>query len=467
MPDPEQKDPDQGLRLDTDAWNLIYGDPAGPGNYFIGGGGENGARWSASDGGFTGKVGPGGLSSHIGLGGNNRLQLDAEFKKKQAELGFHSGSQNLFNLYGQGSDLDNYEGGVRGSYALGGGLTMDPSLAYMNKNGDDSGKLGLNLSSGDTRFSSSFGFGGDKGDTLGLGLTNDVGNGFTASRGMNMNFGAGTTENSFKLSDPTQSYGFSQSFGPKGETDTLSFDRKYDGGSFNGSLIAGDAVSGFSLGAAQQLGKEASFNQKLGMSWGDEGRTTTFGLGANLTPMDGLKLGGSLDGKLTPDGGHEFGGKLSQSYRSNGFANTLNLAGATSSQNGDSFKADGSMTGQLLPNLYGSGFGSYENKSTTDPSWFAGGGLTYMPNEKLGLTAAGGYGSEGWEARLQADFFKKKIGGAGALEDQRSKALFSAFLGISEGGGSHMNDVFGKPDANKSWNTDAGPMLNLGVGIGF
>jgi hypothetical protein len=286
-----------------------------------------------------------------------------------------------------------------------------------------------------------------------------------------MDFGAGTATNGYSIAGNGTTAGWSQKLGPNGESNTLSLGHNYGTGSFNGSVTGGDAISGFTLGAAQTLpGGGGSLSERFGMNWGPDGApTTTFGMGSSLNLGDGLKMGSSLDGTLGPAGAWDVNGKFNESVRSNPFAQTLSLGGGSSSVNGEAFNATGSMTGRFgQTGLYGSGYGSYADKSTGDPSWFAGGGLTYMPTSQLGITAAGGYGSDGWETRLQADYFKKPVTGAGSLEDQRGHAAVSGYLGLSQGaGGTHMNDMFGKGQLDHGFESQGGPMLTLGIGVGF
>jgi hypothetical protein len=405
MSEPENDQGSEGLRFDRRALNLLYGEPGAPGGYFIGGVGAEGARWSTDGGGFTGSLGQRGLDSRFNLWGSDRLTLGGD--AKQAQLGY---------------------------------------------------------SHGDTRVTSSFGFGAPH--PLGFGVSQGMGDGTTLSREASFNLGAASIDNRFKLTDPNGSYGFNQSYGPDGEKVGLDFNRRYDGGSFSGAFTAGDAIEGFSLGAAQSFGGGNSLSERFGMTFGDGGPAWSLGLGSRLSPHPRLSFGTDLGLKLGPDG-YDINAKGTQGFRSDPFAQSLWAQGSSNSQTGENFNVGGSATAQLLPNLYGSAYGSYGDSSGGDPSWFAGGAMTYMPTSQLGLTAAGGYGSDGWESRLQADFFKKGVRGAGGLEDQRNKALISGYLGVSGGGGERMNDFFGAPDASRSFPGAGGPTFSLGLGIGF
>src|SRR5215468_804365 len=103
--------PEDGLHLDTHSWDLKYGDTSGQnGNYFIGGAGEEGVRWSADDGGFTGSIHEGGLDSHLG-----DLHATANFKKKTADLDVGG----AFDLFGSGSGLDDYKAGIKTDLGVG------------------------------------------------------------------------------------------------------------------------------------------------------------------------------------------------------------------------------------------------------------------------------------------------------------------------------------------------------------
>jgi hypothetical protein len=419
---------DGGLHLDTKSWDLVAGDPSGKGgDYFIGGAGEKGVRWSADDGGFTGSINKDGLKSDVGLGDAYKLDIGGDFKKKQLDFGLMSGDQRLADVYGGGKGFDDFKTGLK--------LPTIGADASFTKN--------------------------KEGDSIGLGY--DPGDG--TSRSTSYNLDTHTATNQFRLNQPGMSYGFGQSQGPGGESESLDFKKNTDsGGWFSGALTAAKDWFGLSGSAEQKLGDAGSVNEKLG--YNSKTDTTTLGMGANLKPAPGLSLSGSLDASLGPD--HDsVSGKLGEAYRSKGFGETLSLGGSSDSKGGESFNASGSATAQILPHLYGSGFGSYSDASGKDPSAFAGGGLTYMPNDKLGLTAAGGYGSDGWEARLQADFFKGAVTGAGDLEDQRKKAAVSAYLGVSGGGGNHMNDVFGAGQVDKSFGGGGGPTFTAGIGIGF
>ena len=450
-----------GLRLDTDMWNLIYGDPTQSAGYFIGGAGETGARWATSNGGFTGRAHEKGLESNIGLGGNLGLDLDADFKAKAAELALMSGETNLGELYGKLGSKGAYEAGLRGSYDLG-GLQLDPAFARTQ----DAVRASLGLGNRDYAYTH-----GDDGSS---------------------SFEAGITSQ-----NDASKVRFGQTWGAGGEAQKLSLDHKLGDSSISASMqAANDAVSGFSLGAAHKL-DNGSLN--AGVSWKDapEGGTTSYNVGANVKPADdlslsgrvngsngpagsatglglgfdygkkdGLSLGGSLDASFGADGHDAIKAGLHQAYGSPALANRLSLSATSDSLTGDRLDASGSVTGRLGGDLYGTGFGSYGQAAGADPSWFAGGGLTYMPSSKLGLSAAAGYGSEGLEGRLQADFFKKSVNGADSLEEQRAKALMSIYLGVSAGG-SRMSSVYGAGSLEEQLNQPNDPTVTLGVKLPF
>src|SRR5215470_1065590 len=91
--------PADGLHLDTGSWDLKYGNPdAGDGSgFFIGGAGEEGARWSTTGGGFTGSVHDKGLDSQLTLG-DFGAHATADFGKKEGDIAFSDAGTSLFDL---------------------------------------------------------------------------------------------------------------------------------------------------------------------------------------------------------------------------------------------------------------------------------------------------------------------------------------------------------------------------------
>lgn len=430
----------QGLRLDTDKWNLLYGDPSQRAGYFVGGVGQEGAKWATADGGFTGTVNGQGLDSHAGLGGDMSLHAGADFGKQTGAMSLMNGSTNLGEAYGQMGPGNAYEAGLRGSYNAG-GLQLDPSLARI----PDATKLGLGVG------------------PMSLGYTHGDDGSQSFSTGASQTNG-GTTVNYNHTS----------------------------------SLAAGaqNAMSGFTLGMANKMGN-GEVGGHVGVQEGPNGDTTSYGVNGNVMATPQLRLNGSFDGSTGPAGtssalgagldynrsglslgmagnatygadGHDvLSASLREGYGTPTFAQHLNMSASHDSLSGDKVDASTSATLGLGGGFYGSAFGSVGGAVGGDPSYFGGAGLTYMPTPQLGLTAAGGAGDQGPEARLQADFYKHAITGADSLEDQRAKALFSGYLGLSSGGPSRMSNVFGAGSLEEQLNKTNDPTVTLGVKVPF
>jgi hypothetical protein len=444
--------PEDGLHVDTNAWNLQYGDPSGQaGGYFIGGAGEKGARWSTSDGDFTGSIHEGGLDSHIG-----DVHATADFKKKEGDVAVGD----AFDLFGGGSGLHDYKAGIKTDLGVG-PLTLDPSLFHTESGGQGSETAELDWKEGGTAGSLSATHADAGGWSFGTSTSAD-----------GVTFRETASEGGQKVGlDLTQALGGGDSY-------SLGFNQQ-------------GTTTGFSLGATEALGGGGSLSEHLSGNYGDSGwsgldagvkyaggdsnaafdikQTAGGGTGIDVSgglKSGGLSLGGSLDANVGGAAGDSISGRLNESFGSSGFGEKLSIGGS-SSEKGESLDASGSAELKVAPDLYAGAFGSYSSDSAKGNDWFAGGSLTYMASPTIGLTAAGGYGSNGAEGRIQADFYKGSVHGADDLEDKQSHPMFNIFADVSSGQPGQLDPFMGGSKWDAQTGGGGGPTFTAGVGFNF
>jgi len=104
-----------GLRMSIKRKELVAGDPAGNGGFFVASEKEQGARWRTNDGSFDGKVNKDGLDSTWRIDGNDSLHAHTD-KSGNGALGWEHDGKTQGELYKDGSQF-----GLRKSWDVDGG----------------------------------------------------------------------------------------------------------------------------------------------------------------------------------------------------------------------------------------------------------------------------------------------------------------------------------------------------------
>ena len=159
-----------------------------------------------------------------------------------------------------------------------------------------------------------------------------------------------------------------------------------------------------------------------------------------------LSVSGKVDETIPDKGTAQTTLSLSEKYRSEKVIQGLDLEAGKGDR--DYLKATGSVSGQLAPNWYGSGWGSYSYEAGHQNTAQLGASLTFTPQEKQALTLAGVIDEHGRvETRLQYDIFKDRINSISDLDQHKKDAMISVFISYSQqvGGSRGLDDRLGAP----------------------
>jgi hypothetical protein len=170
----------------------------------------------------------------------------------------------------------------------------------------------------------------------------------------------------------------------------------------------------------------------------------TLHAGASHDFNKNLSVSGKLDETIPDKGKSQTTLSLSEKYKSEKVIQGLDLEAGKGER--DYLKATGSVSGQLAPNWYGSGWGSYSYEAGHQNTAQLGASLTFTPQEKQALTLAGLIDEHGRvETRLQFDIFKDKINSISDLDQHKKDAMISVFVSYSQQVGGHraLDDRFG------------------------
>lgn len=159
-----------------------------------------------------------------------------------------------------------------------------------------------------------------------------------------------------------------------------------------------------------------------------------------------LSMSGKIDSTIPDQGKSQTTLSLSEKYKTGNVIQGLDVEAGKGDR--DYLKATGSVSGQLAPNWYASGWGSYSYEAGHQNTAQLGASLTFTPQEKQALTLAGVLDEHGRiETRLQYDIFKDKINGISDLDQHKKDAMISVFISYSQqvGGSRALDDRFGAP----------------------
>jgi hypothetical protein len=398
------------LRLDTGRKEIVAGDPAAAeGGYFLASAEEKGARWRTKDGDFSGKVGKDGLDSKLRLG-DATAHATVDSKWKNGSIDFKEGEASLGKITGSRDD-DGWKLGASRPFQLGkdtedkkDDATLTPELRY-EESGDKSRYLGALAYKDEKTTAEAYAGGSSDGLILGGSGSHKFGSGYSLS---------GSVEHA---GDDTKVRG--------------TFGREWDKGKYSLTGEAGDAGSKLSLTGEGKQG--------------------------------GLTLGGDLAYARDAAGVENTRLALRESYQSPGLTQGLSLEATHGLK--DSLKASGNIDARLLPNLYGGAFGEFSTERGGETTASGGASLTFLPAEKLALTAAGIVDQTGaFEARLQLDVLKSKVDSVAGLSEAKKKAIVSLFLSYTQGHDPGMlNDRMGSPMGTKEFGGGQGSAITGGV----
>jgi hypothetical protein len=511
---------DPSFHLDTKTWNVVDGDPNKPNDgYFLGGVGQQGAKWSTAGGGFTGNIDQKGIDSTALLGGD-KLHLGSDFSKSTGDLTLSGpGGNQLFDVFG-GQTGGTTDVGIKNTYGLGGGTSLTPSFEHdITKGaGSEVGKLnlagdGFSANASATAFDAG-GFAAALGGNLTLdpthsisgnaGLTSQGGKdnltlGFndkqgdtTTAYGYNLGLTDKTAGTTVSVSDANDTTKFSQTSGANGSSVGLDLTHKDGSTSYGGGFTMGTDAKGAVADSAHIQGstaagggtlsgnlavndKAGALSADAGVSWqgandkltlsGHEGGTNDQSITAGYTHTgDGTSFTTTMGAAQTKDGTQV---NASETYSSKPFTETGKVTGTMGANGSEAVTGSLSALGQVSPNLYVGGFGGVGTGTNGSTNWNAGVDATYMVSPTVGITGAAGVGSNGAEGRLEADFYSKSVHGADDLAGQQKNPAVSVFLDAASGAGAGLSGgQFGA--GNYSTNLGGGgPQVTAGIGFNF
>ncbi|MDX2092743.1 MAG: hypothetical protein SFX73_33060 [Kofleriaceae bacterium] len=461
-----------GLRVDTKRLEVTAGDPGNPettsfvankegATLHTAGGfdakaGKDGGSWSTADGDFTGKVDKKGLDSTYKIDDDDAIHAQSNFKDKTATIGWERDGQSQGELYGDWSDKNRVEAGLRREWELDNGSTVEGGIRNVtNKNphhevpylegtmyGSPSGEREQYLddlrrnrdkghsqqvygayTKGDTRVDAGVGISGGElagsanletklgqNDALEAGIRHDS-TGTTADAKHVHTFGDGGT---------LTSAGWLH-HDAEGTTGQLSTAYKDTNTSLGASYTRGTGYQAFQANGRHQLNKE----------W---------------------ELHGAVDHVNIDNGGNQTRGHFGGSYTSPNLVHGFDIDAGRGDR--DYLGLRGSVAGQVAPNWYASGFGGSTFEAGKQATAHLGAGLTFTPSQRTALTLAGVMDHDGvLETRLQFDVFKDKVSNVAELSKHQRDALFSLFISYTGGANPSqriLDERFGRPDTGSN-----------------
>lgn len=475
-----------GLRVDMKRTEVAVGDPGNPETTsfvankdgaalhtkggFDAKANKDGATWSTADGDFTGKVDKKGLDSTYKIDDNDSIHAQSSFKDKTATIGWERDGQTQGELYGDWSEKDRVQGGVRKEWELENGATVAGGIRHVNnKNphhevpylegtmyGAPSGdreKFLDDLKKGREKGHSEQVYGAyTQGNTTvdaGLGIS---GGEFAGSANVKTKFGENDTFNAGIRHDST------------GTTADAKHVHTFGNG---GTLTSGGWLHHDEDGTTGQLSTAYSDkNTSASASYTRGNGYQAFQAGGQHRFNKEWELHGAVDHVNIDAGGHQTRGHFGGSYTSPNFVHGFDVDAGTGDR--DYLGLRGSVAGQLAPNWYASGFGGSTFEAGKQTTANFGAGLTFTPSQKTALTLAGVMDQNGTlETRLQFDVFKDKVSNVSELSKHQRDALFSLFISYTQGDPARrvLDDRFGRPDMGTNFNQ--GGSVQAGIRIKF
>ena len=489
-----------GLRASIQRKEIVAGDPGDPNaNYLDISQQQNGAKWRAADGKFTGTANKDGLDSTIKVGAKDDIHAKVKPDKTGTVDWNHDGKTEA-ELYGKYSGKDSTIGVRRTNGDITEGIEHagNTDRAYADyKKGDSTAHAEVGLKDGKpeeaisgattigTHDKASGSVSHDaKGTNAEIKDTHDFGNGTTGS--LDASYKAGTLAETGTLKTKTDD--FSETVSHDGKGTNAEVKDTHDFG--HGTKASADIKS-----TDGKLSETASVTHKgthdsETATLAHDAKGTTGSLDASYenggTKLDGnvkrdadkwtmhagateqvnkqLSVSGHVDETVPDKGTPQTDVGISEQYKTGKVIQGLDLEGGKGSH--DYLKATGSVSGQMAPNLYGSGWGSYSYEAGKQNTAQLGASLTFTPQEKQALTLAGLIDEHGRvETRLQYDIFKDKINSISDLDQHKKDAMISIFVSYSQQVGGHRNldDRFGGPDTFATPNTGSQVMAGFRI----
>ena len=424
------------LRASISRKEIVAGDPGDPSaNYLEISQQQQGAKWRAADGKFTGTANKKGLDTKVALDPQDSLHANIKTDKSGTVDWDHNGKTEaeLYGHYGSGKD---YEAGLRrtdGAFTEGvhhqvkDGSTTDAAYADYKK-GDSTGHAEVGLKDGKPAESISGATTIGAHDKVSGSVSHD-GKGTSAEVKDTHDFGHGTTA-SVDVKDTAGALGESATVTHKGAHDQETAAVAHDAKGTTGSVAASYDNGGTKLDG--NVKRDAD-------KW-------TMHAGASEQVSPALSVSGHVDETVPDKGKAQTDVGISEKYKTGNVIQGLDLEGGHGAK--DYLKATGSVSAQVAPNLYGSGWGSYSYEAGHQSTAQLGASLTFTPQEKQALTLAGLIDEHGRvETRLQYDIFKDKVSSISDLDQHKKDALISVFVSYSQQVGGHraLDDRFGAP----------------------
>jgi hypothetical protein len=453
------------LRLSVPRKELVAGDPNNPNaGYFQASAEQKGAKWSTAGGGFTGTADQKGLDSTVKLDDANNVHATVDAKKKEGAVALMHNGVNEGELYGKKND-DGWEAGSRRSTEVD-GATVTASARHQVKDGVGNDGVAVDYEKDKTTASAMVGV--SQGKTVASAEGSHEFAGGSKVHG-SIEKGAdgvsGGVDGTYQLDKDRKLTGsYEHTAGDKGAVDTFKGGYAAPNTSVDGSLVRHE--DGHLTGA---LTGQHSFGDKGDVHGGvtRNDASTDFALGGKYN----LGVHDQLTGELKhtqPDAGQgQTTLNLHQAHNGSRLIESADFELGTGKR--DYAKAHAGLDLQLAPNFYAGAFGDVTAERGKDTQASLGASLTFTPNEKLALTAAGIMNNHGgFEGRLQLDVFKDKLNGLSDISQHKKDAIVSAFISVSGGGAQPgmLNDRMGAPNMGM----DLGPTgreTRVGAGLIF
>lgn len=418
-----------GLRASISRKEVVAGDPAGEGGFFVASAKEQGARWRTADGSFAGTANNKGLDATYKVDSDDALHAKAD-TKGNGTLGWEHDGKTMGELYRTDKEL-----GLRKSWEVDGGtLTAGARHRTVDKSASD--------------------------EAFATYATKDGKLTATGAAGVRDGAPSGLLGATYKASDRDTLTG-SVSHDAAGTQLSMSESHKLDGGATitgTGTLAHSDKGTTGSLGGTYH---DASTNIDGSVTRGLD--QTALHLGAREQLNPNLSVSGSLDHVQRDAGGGQTTLHLGERYRSGNIVQSADLEAGRGERN--YLNGTTGLDIGLGKGVYGGAFGGFRSEEGHQTGAQLGASLTFTPQEKAALTLAGILDETGaLETRLQVDVFKSKISGVGDIADHKKDALVSLFVSYSTGSNRHMLDQrFGAPTVS----TNPDPHVTAGIKIKF
>lgn len=489
-----------GLRASIQRKEIVVGDPGDPNaNYLDISQQQGGAKWRAADGKFTGTADKNGLDTDVKVGAKDDIHAKVKPDKSGTVDWNHDGKTEA-ELYGKYAGKDSTVGVRRTDGAFTEGIEHAGSSdkAYVDyKKGDSTAHADVGLKDGKAAESISGATTIGKNDKVSGSVSHDA-KGTNAEIEDTHDFGGGTTgtlDASYKngaVSETgtlkTKTDDFSETVSHDNKSTNVEVKDTHDFGhgttasadvkSTDGTLSESGSVThkgthdtetaSIAHDAKGTTGSlEASYENggtKLDGNVKRDADKWTMHAGASQQINKELSVSGHVDETVPDKGKAQTDVGISERYKSGKVIQGLDLEGGQGSH--DYLKATGSVSGQMAPNLYGSGWGSYSYEAGKQNTAQLGASLTFTPQEKQALTLAGLIDEHGRvETRLQYDLFKDKINSISDLDQHKKDAMISIFVSYSQQVGGHraLDDRLGAPDTFSTPNSGSQVMAGFRI----